>query len=153
MKFNRFIRITKQFKFEAAHRLFDLDYDSPCKHNHGHSYKVKLSLTVNDLDQNDMVIDFGMLKPFQKWLDDNFDHATIISQNDKKYLEAIKLLGGKYFVMKYNKTTAENMAEYFNHKVIEMFQDKLEITQSIVEVFETAKNSATSSIIVKYTRL
>ena len=142
-------KITKEFKFEAAHRLYDLNYGSPCSSNHGHSYRVVVTLTVKELDQNGMIIDFTKLKAFQKWLDDIFDHATNISQNDEKYLEAIKLLDNKYVVMKYDKTTAENMAEYFNHVFIDMFKDKVnQIISCEVEVFETAKNSATSLMII-----
>ncbi len=150
IKIFNYHKITKEFKFEAAHRLYDLDYKSPCSNNHGHSYKVKVTFTVKKLNQNDMIIDFSELKMFQKWLDNNFDHATIISENDKKYLEAIKLLGDKYVIMKYDKTTAENMAEYFNQILIDMFFDKIDgIISCNVKVFETAKNCATSLIVIE----
>ncbi len=150
IKIFNYPKITKEFKFEAAHRLYDLNYGSPCSSNHGHSYKVKVTLTVKNLNQNDMIIDFSELKMFQKWLDDNFDHATIISENDDKYLEAIKMLDNKYVIMKYDKTTAENMAEYFNQILIDMFHDRVDtLISSEVEVFETAKNSATSLMIIE----
>lgn len=51
--------VTKDFTFEASHFL--TKYYGKCERLHGHSYK--LSVTVEgDIGENDMVIDFGILK-------------------------------------------------------------------------------------------
>ena len=76
------IRITKEFRFEAAHAL--KDYDGPCKSIHGHSYK--LSVTVKGIPIEDsgspkkgMIMDFGDLKKIvKKNIIDRFDHALIL---------------------------------------------------------------------------
>lgn len=76
------IRVTKEFRFEAAHAL--KGYDGVCKNIHGHSYE--LSVTVigqpvhrTDSPKNGMVIDFSDIKKIvKKELIDRFDHALIL---------------------------------------------------------------------------
>jgi len=56
------IRVTKEFRFEAAHAL--TGYDGVCKNIHGHSYELSVTLTGNPIHRNDspkngMVIDFN----------------------------------------------------------------------------------------------
>jgi len=61
--------VTKAFKFEASHRLFTMPMEHPCRNLHGHSYVVRVSIWVEDiknLENPNMVIDFGKLKEFQK---------------------------------------------------------------------------------------
>lgn len=36
------IRLTKEFKFEMAHAL--PGYDGPCRHIHGHSYELYVTI-------------------------------------------------------------------------------------------------------------
>jgi len=77
------VRITKEFKFEAAHAL--MGYDGPCKNVHGHSYE--LSVTVIGTPNSDpespklgMVMDFGDLKKIIKnQIIDKFDHAFLVN--------------------------------------------------------------------------
>ncbi len=80
------IRISKEFRFEAAHALSD--YDGPCKGIHGHSYE--LSVTVKGIPVQDpdspkkgMIMDFGDLKKIVKRnIIDRFDHALILFAQD-----------------------------------------------------------------------
>jgi 6-pyruvoyltetrahydropterin/6-carboxytetrahydropterin synthase len=81
------IRITKEFRFEAAHAL--KGYDGPCRNVHGHSYE--LSVTVTGMPVSDktssrygMVMDFGDLKCIIKsGIIDPFDHALILHTSMK----------------------------------------------------------------------
>jgi 6-pyruvoyltetrahydropterin/6-carboxytetrahydropterin synthase len=76
------IRITKEFRFEAAHAL--KGYDGPCRNVHGHSYELSVTITgspVNDPSspKNGMVMDFGDLKKIVKeHIIDPFDHALVL---------------------------------------------------------------------------
>ena len=59
------IRVTKEFRFEMAHVLFN--YDGPCRNVHGHSYILYVTLAGQPMNspgepRNGMVIDFGDLK-------------------------------------------------------------------------------------------
>ena len=51
--------ITKEFTFDAAHKL---DWhQGKCKNLHGHTYKLQVTV-VGELNKNGIVIDFGDLK-------------------------------------------------------------------------------------------
>ncbi|MCX6278226.1 MAG: 6-carboxytetrahydropterin synthase [Bacteroidetes bacterium] len=77
------IRVTKEFRFEAAHAL--KGYDGPCRNVHGHSYE--LSVTISGTPGKDpnssklgMVMDFGDLKRMiKKEIIEPFDHALILN--------------------------------------------------------------------------
>lgn len=78
-----YIRITKEFRFEAAHAL--KGYDGPCRNIHGHSYELSVTITgepdsVKDSPKRGMVMDFSDLKKIiKKSVIDPFDHALILS--------------------------------------------------------------------------
>ena len=77
------IRVTKEFRFEMAHALWN--YDGPCRNVHGHSYILYVTLAgepLNDPDhpRNGMVIDFGDLKKIvRENVVDRYDHALMVS--------------------------------------------------------------------------
>jgi 6-pyruvoyltetrahydropterin/6-carboxytetrahydropterin synthase len=89
------IRVTKEFRFEAAHAL--RGYDGPCRNIHGHSYE--LSVTVTGIPVTDpasprlgMVIDFGDLKrTIKKQIVDPFDHALLLNGDTPR--EDIRISG------------------------------------------------------------
>ena len=63
------IRITKKFRFEAAHALYG--YDGKCKNIHGHNYKLFVTIIGKPIsNQSDvkfgMVMDFDDLKKIVK---------------------------------------------------------------------------------------
>jgi 6-pyruvoyltetrahydropterin/6-carboxytetrahydropterin synthase len=131
------------FKFECSHRLNHLDYDSPCKNLHGHSYKVFVEIFNDTLDKNGMVIDFSKLKSFQDHLDKYYDHAIIIYIEDKELINIAKKLNWKYLI--YHKpTTAENMAQILSDELVYLMED--DIYKIKVTVYETEKNSASYTI-------
>lgn len=131
------------FKFECSHRLSHLDYDSPCKNLHGHSYKVFVELFSYKLDENGMIIDFSKLKFFQDHLDKYYDHTLIIYKEDKELIKSAKELNIKYLI--YEKpTTAENMAERLSSELSHLMKDG--IYKIKVTVYETEKNSASYTI-------
>ncbi len=138
--------ITKNFKFEAAHRLFTMPQDHPCRNLHGHSYVVKVSVWIEDIKQMEnpnMVIDFGKLKIFQKQLDEFFDHALILHEDDPLY-DIIKDHVCKIMKMPFKlDVTAENMAYLFANSINAICKEyKIKSGQIQVEVAETVGNTA-----------
>jgi 6-pyruvoyltetrahydropterin/6-carboxytetrahydropterin synthase len=79
------IRITKEFRFEAAHAL--KGYDGPCRNIHGHSYKLSVTIagepvSAPDSPKKGMVMDFSELKKrIKKSIIDPFDHSLILSSD------------------------------------------------------------------------
>lgn len=81
------IRITKEFRFEAAHAL--KGYDGPCRHIHGHSYELSVTLIGTPIEDTTnpklgMIMDFGDLKRLIKTkIVDPLDHALLLSRDWK----------------------------------------------------------------------
>lgn len=69
--------ITKEFKFEAAHSLFDLPPDHKCGRQHGHSYRVEVELSSTQLNEHWFVLDYGELDEFADYLKNDFDHFDL----------------------------------------------------------------------------
>ena len=55
---------------------------SHCHLLHGYSLAFKFTFACDELDNKNWAVDFGGLKPLKKWLEDNFDHKTVIDRED-----------------------------------------------------------------------
>jgi 6-pyruvoyltetrahydropterin/6-carboxytetrahydropterin synthase len=132
--------VKKKFKFECAHRLFGYK-ESVCQNLHGHSYKGLIKISCDKLDDRGMVIDFSQLSVFQDWINENFDHALILSLNDT--FDEKTLCGNKVYRMNCH-TTAENMCRLFADTLYSLikcykFAEKISIS---IELAETENNIA-----------
>lgn len=107
---------TRRLEFDAAHRI--LKHESKCKMLHGHRYALEASFEAKELDDLGRVIDFGKIRELLgAWIDDNFDHNTILSIHDKKLGDEIaKITGQKIYYIDEN-PTAENIAKYLLEKI------------------------------------
>ena len=104
------MEVTRTFTFDAAHRLSD--YEGKCKNIHGHTYKVKITVSgeLNDLG---MIMDFGKLKElYQELVEDRFDHHLILKRKDELNENIGKVFpkGDKTITWVPYNPTAENMA-------------------------------------------
>lgn len=103
--------ITKEFSFDAGHRLRGLPDGHKCGRWHGHTYRVRVELT-GDLDLHGFVLDYGELAPFKRWIDNTVDHQNLnelpsFSDDDPEA---------------YN-PTAENLSRYLTtvlHQVVDL---------------------------------
>lgn len=132
--------------FEAAHRLYDVvTYSRECSDNlHGHSYKVFVNCSCNDLNSAGMVIDFKLLKKILKTaIEDKYDHSCIIRDCDP--LKKALLTNCKKVVVVEESPTAEWMAKEFAFD-IQTELNKYAISENVivnrVEVQETENNTA-----------
>lgn len=55
---------------------------SHCRLMHGYALKVKLGFSCEELDENNWCMDFGGLKPVKAWLEETFDHKTVVAKDD-----------------------------------------------------------------------
>jgi 6-pyruvoyltetrahydropterin/6-carboxytetrahydropterin synthase len=122
--------LSKIFLFDAAHKLENKNMSpernkeiyGKCSNIHGHTYKLIVSV-CGDVDETDMVINFGELK-------ENID-ACVISVFDHSFLNELECLKGK-------NPTAENLAEVIWDMIDEMLKGKnsgLELKK--IELYET----------------
>ncbi len=109
------IRVTKEFRFEMAHALED--YNGKCKHVHGHSYILYVTVlgepNNNTKDSTyGMVMDFSELKQIvNKHIVDKFDHALVL-RKDAKLVDALQKEYGNIMLTDYQ-PTCENMVVAF----------------------------------------
>ena len=111
------IRLTKEFKFEMAHAL--KGYDGPCRHIHGHSYE--LVVTVAGVPVSDpsspklgMVMDFGQLKTIVRHeIVSEFDHALVLNgASANEYFSQMPDLFGKLILVDYQPTSENLLIDY-----------------------------------------
>ncbi len=111
--------------FSAAHAL--RKYRGKCERLHGHTWKVKLSVSAGRLGPDGMAVDFAVLKSY-------LDEA--ISGLDHRYLNEVSPF------LKVN-PTAENIARHLF--LILKRQIRRPLRLSYVEVWESENSSAAVS--------
>jgi 6-pyruvoyltetrahydropterin/6-carboxytetrahydropterin synthase len=56
--------------------------DSHCHFLHGYALKVKLVFIADNLDSRNWVMDFGGLADVKHYIENTFDHKTLVAHND-----------------------------------------------------------------------
>ncbi|HMG03843.1 MAG TPA: 6-carboxytetrahydropterin synthase [Chthoniobacterales bacterium] len=78
-------RICKTIEIENGHML--TKHPDRCKFPHGHSRRVEFVIEADDLDKNDMVCDFKIVREAIADFLDQYDHAMCMNTDDPKYDE------------------------------------------------------------------
>ena len=127
------ITCTRRLEFDAAHRV--KLHESKCKYVHGHRYVVEITMSAPRLDAVGRVIDFGVMKEkLGRWLDENWDHTTLLWEEDRELGEAIAAQTGQQIAYMPNNPTAENIAAYLLEVVCPaLFDAPLKVESIIVQ--------------------
>lgn len=134
------ITVRKELGFDAAHRL--INHEGKCAHLHGHRYTVYVTVTADSLDKVGRVIDFSVIKDVVgKWIDDQWDHGTIVNFYDDPLIEFCTNNRQKHYCLTEN-PTAENIAKEL-HRVASSLLGQFGVRVLEIEVFETPTCSAT----------
>lgn len=107
-------RLTKEFRFEAAHTLPSLPEDHKCRQMHGHSFKVEISVEGEVDEEIGWVYDHKQISDGMNPLLEMLDHSYL---NDIEGLES---------------PTIERMAAWFWRKLAPLLPGLCEIV-----IFET----------------
>ena len=114
------VELTKEYRFEAAHRLPNVPAGHKCARVHGHSYRVEIEVRGPVDPRSGWLIDFGVIDDAWGELHARFDHRNL---NEVPGLE---------------NSTCENIAAYVWDTL------KARIPQlSAVSVAETADSKCT----------
>ena len=114
------IRITKEFRFEMAHILWN--YDGLCKNIHGHSYVLYVTVigepNIEKGSNSGMVMDFAELKHIvNNEIIDKFDHSVVVnSQMPTSQIAGIKGISARCILVDFQ-PTCENLLIYFAEKI------------------------------------
>ncbi|MBZ4675517.1 MAG: 6-carboxytetrahydropterin synthase QueD [Anaerophaga sp.] len=135
------IRLTKEFRFEMSHALWN--YDGLCKNIHGHSYILQVTIIGEPCnDENNpkygMVMDFGDLKKIvEQEIVEKMDHSLVLSNRaDAAQLSQITQLTDRLHLVSYQ-PTCENLLLDFVQRIktrlprhIKLFSLKLHETSN-----------------------
>lgn len=134
------LSITRRLEFDAAHRV--KLHESKCRNLHGHRYVAEVTFTAPELDALGRVVDFGEIKEkLGNWIDTNWDHQTILWDQDATLGAAIQQETGQPVYYLPGNPTAENMAKYLLETVCpRLFAAPLKAVK--VKLWETPNCSA-----------
>jgi 6-pyruvoyltetrahydropterin/6-carboxytetrahydropterin synthase len=107
-------RICKSLEIENGHMLSK--HPDKCRFPHGHTRKVEFVLEADELDGNQMVCDFKIIKvALGEWLD-SFDHALCMNTADPAFAEFKARYGERVIGFENEDPTTEVMARaIFEH--------------------------------------
>jgi 6-pyruvoyltetrahydropterin/6-carboxytetrahydropterin synthase len=111
--------------FSASHRL--VGYCGPCESLHGHTWKVRVTIKTEQLDEIGITVDFKTLKAIIQSVVQKLDHHHI---NDIPPFDTIN-------------PTAENLASHLYHAVKEKMPSS--VSMSEVTVWESARYAVSYS--------
>ena len=137
------IRITKKFRFEAAHALHG--YDGKCKNIHGHNYKLFVTVVGSPTSDSSnvkfgMVMDFDDLKKIVKAeIIKEFDHSVIFNKNSphKKLADDLIKNGHKVVLADYQPTIEEMIIDFAN-KISSKLPGEIKLHSLKLEETETS---------------
>ena len=102
-------RICKSLEIENGHMLSK--HPDKCRFPHGHTRKVEFVLEAEELDANEMVCDFKIIKDaVGEWLD-SFDHAMCMNTADPAFAEFKERYGDRVIGFENQDPTTEVMAK------------------------------------------
>ena len=140
------ITCTRLIEFDAAHRV--LGHESKCANLHGHRYKLEITAQAPELDTLGRVVDFSVLKErIGGWVDEVWDHTTIVYVEDSTYWDALEKLRPQkpIYVSAWN-PTAENIALHILKVVCPKFLADTGIQVIKVVCWETPNCYATATL-------
>lgn len=138
------IRLTKEFRFEASHALWN--YDGLCKNIHGHSYILQVTVKGEpNIDSNSpklgMVMDFGDLKRIvKKEIVDVLDHSLVLNKKaPHQNFSNIDQMFDRFYTLDYQ-PTCENMVVDFSERIKKHLPKEIELYS--IKLHETATSFA-----------
>lgn len=127
--------IRKKYRVEYAHQLENA-YSACCYETiHGHSGIVEVFLSAEQLDKNEMVVDFGEVSSLIKnYLMDEYDHAIIIPGSfSKEYWNCLTKYNKKVKVVSFN-PTAEKFAFQIYWDICRILQPAIDTGKRVFRV-------------------
>lgn len=121
--------------------------DSHCNKIHGYAFSFHVEFSTNELDARNWCVDYGSLRPLKDKLEEWFDHAMLVAEDDplKEHLLKLGELGLAKITL-VEKTGCEGLADFLYDYINEQFLptygygDRVWCTR--VEVRETDNNMA-----------
>lgn len=92
---------------------------SHCHLLHGYALAVRIEFSATELDSNNWVVDFGVMKPIKDYLTRTFDHKMLVASDDPQMEELAQLAGlGLADVIVVERVGCEAFAEMITNFVL-----------------------------------
>ncbi|MBK9327838.1 MAG: 6-carboxytetrahydropterin synthase [Sphingobacteriales bacterium] len=134
--------VTKIFHFEMAHAIHG--YDGPCKHIHGHSYVLEVTVTAHSddnayLKETGFIVDFKDLKKIvSDTIVHRYDHKLVLSKEymdeNPAFSEAENLIIWDF------EPSAENIILYFKNELNAILSEEMQLSK--LKLYETSSSYA-----------
>ncbi len=138
------IRLTKEFRFEMAHALWN--YDGHCRNIHGHSYILHVTVLGKPINDSSnpkygMVMDFGDLKSLvNREIIDKLDHAIVFNKRvPKSLIEQMGQMAERHLMVDYQ-PTCENLLLDFVERLTKQLPQGVKLHS--LKLFETESSFA-----------
>lgn len=135
-------RIEKRFTVPIGHRLSK--NKERCFSIHGHNFIILVGIKAKKLNENDMVLDFSLLKEIVNDYLDDLDHCLILNKTDEKLALQLEKLEMRVMILDHDPTAeklSENIFDWVKNK-LKMFPH---IKMDYVTVYENENSKATYS--------
>lgn len=117
-------RICKCIELESGHLLSK--HRGNCRYPHGHTRKVEFTFSAPDLDANDMVLDFKLVKEMLGGLVERFDHALCMNSSDPNFAAFRTAYGERVIPFEREDPTSETIARTVYLQAAEALADAVE---------------------------
>lgn len=111
-----------------------------CRNLHGHSYAMEVFLTGTTNNEG-MVMDYFDLNEIVSPIVAELDHSFVVDRSDTGLLDFLVTHNLKHTVLD-SPSTAENLAVYCLHNIMERLPKGYSLTKLAVSIHETEKTSA-----------
>ena len=130
------MKIAKEFWFSMGHTLHH--HPGKCANLHGHNYRLQVVVETDQLNDQQMVMDFGDLKEIVSGIiDQNYDHRFLVASFDPR-AQPLQAIDPTVVVVQYNPT-----AEMIAHSIAANICDRIHAaTLSKVTLWETENSYA-----------
>jgi 6-pyruvoyltetrahydropterin/6-carboxytetrahydropterin synthase len=102
-------KICRTFEIESGHMLSK--HPDKCQFPHGHTRKVEFVLEAEQLDANEMVCDFKIIKELMGEFLDSWDHAMAMNTDDPMFQTFKTAYGDRIIPFEKQDPTTELMAK------------------------------------------
>lgn len=134
-------KLEKRFTLPIGHRLSK--HKGRCFSIHGHNFTILVGVKADELNENDMIIDFSDLKKLVAPILDGLDHCLLLNQDDIEIAEQLKNLGMRTMLIGSDPTAehiAERLYKLLRHNLSQQFP---EVYMDYVTVYENENSKAT----------
>ncbi|MBT3281381.1 MAG: 6-carboxytetrahydropterin synthase [Cryomorphaceae bacterium] len=135
--------IEREFSIAIAHSLSN--HEGRCRNFHGHNIDILVEVKSEELNDNNMVMDFSDLKDLCNKYIDPLDHSMLLNETETEMIKLLQKQNKRFHIFN-NDPTAEHLCKYLFESIerdLEFNYPEIEVDR--VTIYENEKSNATYS--------